>query len=651
MKPHILNVDDLDNNLTATAGLLADLEAEMILARNGREALLQMTKQEFAVVLLDAHMPDMDGFEVIKLMSSVNRTKTIPIIFMSAVFKDDQHALTGYDLGAVDYLVKPFPPAFLRAKVKVFLELYRQKEQIRSQEQAIRLFHNLLDESSDEILIFDIRTGLLIEANATAFQRLGLPREELIGEFHLEDCHLLIGADRDLETFLERLRGIGHLVVEGSYLDTQRQLHHTETNVQLLNQGDQTLILAMLRDVTERKQTELALSRAQADADKANQAKSDFLAAMSHEIRTPMNIIIGMGDVLMETTLTPQQRYYLSMLRNAGSNLLMLINDILDLSKVEANMLRIHEEPVQLRELAREVVEMSRVLANTKGLTLEARIDPALPEWIVADALRLRQCFYNLLSNAVKFTDEGWVVLDIGLNSENDGEMLVVVSDSGIGIQSEQLEAIFESFTQSDSGISRRYGGTGLGLSLTRRLLERMGGRIWVKSLMEKGSQFHFVIPLVAATTPLQGVECGSAPSPPEASEPPLKILLVEDVEENCELIRIYLEETPHLLQVVGNGAEAVERVKHEPFDIVLMDIEMPVMNGLTATARIRAWEAKHLNRPPIIILALSAHSMEGEARQCREAGCDDHLGKPISKKNLLAALRKHGQGRAAPAS
>ncbi|NGZ06300.1 MAG: response regulator [Magnetococcales bacterium] len=650
MKPHILIVDDLDNNLTATAGLLADLNAEMVLARNGREALLQLTRHEFAVVLLDAHMPDMDGFEVVKLMAGVSRTRTIPIIFMSAVFKDDQHALVGYDLGAVDYLVKPFPPEFLRAKVKVFLELYRQKEHIRAQEQAIRLFHNLLDESSDEILIFDLQSGLLVDANVTAFQRLGLERNEAIGEFHLEDCHLIIGQYREMELLLERIRSQGRLIVEGAYRDAQRQHHYTETNLQIFAQGEQKLLLAMLRDVTQRKQAELALSRAQADALKANQAKSDFLAAMSHEIRTPMNIILGMGDVLLETPLSAEQKNYLTMLRTAGDNLLLLINDILDLSKIEANKLQIASEPIQIHALAKEVTDMLRVLAQKKGLSLELRMAPEIPAWILADSIRLKQCFYNLISNGIKFTDQGGVLVEIGLDPKKADTLLIVVADSGIGIDPHQQESIFESFTQSDSGISRRYGGTGLGLSLTRNLLTMMGGHIWVNSQRGQGSRFMFTIPLRPTDPVVPHITSSTVhTNPAPGTGTALNILLVEDVEENRELITIYLENTKHTLHTVADGAAAVELVKQHPFDLILMDIEMPVMNGLRATTLIRAWEKKSGQPRPMVILALSAHSMEGEAKQCRDAGCDDHLSKPISKKTLLAALDRFGTKRPNP--
>ncbi|MBF0126309.1 MAG: response regulator, partial [Magnetococcales bacterium] len=563
MKPQILIVDDLDNNLTATAGLLADLDAEMILARNGREALLHLAKKEFAVVLLDAHMPDMDGFEVVKLMSRVQRTRTIPIIFMSAVFKDDQHALIGYDLGAVDYLVKPFPPEFLRAKVKVFLELFRHKERVRVQDREIKLFRNLLDESSDEILIFDLHSGLLQDGNTTAFQRLGVPREEAVGELCLEDCSLFVGQERDVQALLARIRHQGRLTVDGQYRDAGQRIHHTEANLQMFRQGEQGFLLAMIRDVTKRKQVEMALVQAQAEAEQANHAKSDFLAAMSHEIRTPMNIVIGMSEVLLNTGLSREQKHYVTLLNTAGTNLLLLINDILDLSKVEANKLQILAEPVHLRKEAEGVVEMLRVLASNKGLSLELRIDSELPEWIVSDALRLRQCLYNLISNGLKFTDGGWVVVDLGLGGDEPDTLLCVVSDSGIGILPEHLDKIFETFTQSDSGISRRYGGTGLGLSLTRRLLEMMGGRIWVESATGRGSRFSFMLPLRPATAPepeVPGEEAARSGTPPP--RPPLNILLVEDVEENRILIRIYLEDTPHRLTMACHGAEGVRRVR-----------------------------------------------------------------------------------------
>ncbi|MBF0294486.1 MAG: response regulator [Magnetococcales bacterium] len=638
MKPPILIVDDLDRNLAATAALLADMDAEHVLASSGREALLHLTKREFAVVLLDAHMPDMDGFEVVKLMSGVNRTRTIPIIFMSAVFLEDRHAMNGYDLGAVDYLIKPFHPSILRAKVKVFLDLFRHKEALRARDAQIKRFRDILDHSGDEILIFDIETGLLLDGNLTAFQRLGVPREEAVGELHLEDCHLLVGQAHDLPDLLTRIRQNGVLTVEGSYPDATGQTRHTETNLQLFTR-EQTVLLALVRDVTERKQAAIWLSRAQAEANQANQAKSDFLAAMSHEIRTPMNIIIGMSEILLNTPLNPEQRSHLQMLNTAGNNLLQLINDILDLSKVEANRLRILEEPVHLRRETEETIGMLRILAGNKGLSLELRLDPALPEWIVTDPVRLRQCLFNLIGNGVKFTDHGGIVVEMRPLADEPERLLCTVSDSGIGILPEHMERIFETFTQSDSGISRRYGGTGLGLALTRRLLTSMGGRIWVESRYGHGSRFSFSLPLRATSAPLQAATEVTA-KPPRQSRP-LNILLVEDVEENALVIRIYLESTRHQVTLARNGEEAVRKVREERFDLVLMDIEMPVMNGLQATARIREWE-RETQREPLFIVALSAHTMEREASQALAAGCNDHLGKPINKKTLLAALESY---------
>ncbi|MBF0399434.1 MAG: MASE1 domain-containing protein [Magnetococcales bacterium] len=408
-----------------------------------------------------------------------------------------------------------------------------------------------------------------------------------------------------------------------------------------------TLWHGFITDITSQKEAQSELLRAKEQAEAASRAKTDFLSAMSHEIRTPMNVILGMSDVVLGTELSQEQRHYMTMLKNAGDNLLQLINDILDLSKVEANKLQIVEEAVSVQKEAGEVVHMLQVLAHKKGVSLELRMDPRLPERILSDSLRFRQCLLNLVGNAIKFTEYGWVVVDIGQNDNQPPDLQCTISDSGIGIRPEHLEKIFELFSQSDAGISRRYGGTGLGLPLTKQLLSRMGGTIRVESEFGQGSRFHFTLPLRAA---VDGTQQPMESPPPahtiEQETPPLKILLVEDVEENRALIEIYLSNTPYSLAMACNGSEGVQRVQNEVFDLVLMDIEMPVLNGMQATALIRQWEQQTQHKP-VTIIALSAHTMAGDAERCRANGFDDYLGKPIKKQTLLAALARYTAGRA----
>jgi signal transduction histidine kinase/CheY-like chemotaxis protein len=388
------------------------------------------------------------------------------------------------------------------------------------------------------------------------------------------------------------------------------------------------------------------LRNAKEAADAANRAKSEFLANMSHEIRTPMNAIIGMADLLAETKLTEEQRNYVNVFKNAGGNLLALIEDILDLSKIEADKLTLVRETFNLELLLNKQIDLMAMRARNKGFELILRIAPDVPRMVEGDSHRLHQVLTNLIGNAIKFTEHGQVTVTV----ENDpdrpdpGCLRFAVTDSGIGISPEQQERVFAAFTQADGAITRKYGGTGLGLTISRRLVELMGGGIGLESQPGRGSTFHFTVRLgvapPAATEPnprtlrsrlLEG-------SPEQAG---LSILIADDAPDNIMLIRAYLKQTSHRLEVAENGAVAVERFKQGQYDLVLMDVQMPVMDGYTATGLIRQWERER-DYPPVPIIALTANALKEDEQRSLDAGCTGHLTKPIRKGMFLAALQHY---------
>jgi len=553
--PSILIVDDRPDNLVALDSVLRPLEADVVHAASGDEALRLTLRQDFALAILDVQMPLVDGFELARLMRGDVRTGSIPIIFLSAIYSDAMHQFMGYQSGAVDFITKPFNPEVLLSKVRVFLDLHRQSQEA-------------------------------LEAN------------------------------RRLERLLE----------------------------------DQEQINEMLgHEIAIRQRAEEALFYSKEAAEAANRAKSEFLANMSHEIRTPLNGVLGMLQLLKQEVTPEDRAKFTDMAYDAGRRLLFLLNDVLDFSKMEAGQMELAHKTFRMSDVFSNVAGVFSLASQGRGIELTFTLDPSVPAQLGGDEARIRQVLFNLVSNALKFTPSGSVRVGVWAqpSSRFTGRVRLYLSvkDTGIGIPDDKQAQVFERFTQSDASIAKRHEGAGLGLAIVRRIVELMGGGIDLDSEVGVGTtiSLHLLLDAVEQTGPDSAPETEAPAESAAVISRPLRILLAEDEPIGQLSMQVMLGRMGHQVVTASNGQEAVEAFRPGGFDCVLMDIQMPEMDGMTAMRHIREAEDKAGGRSRAHIIALTAYAMAGDREKFMAAGMNDHVAKPVQLEEIKRALARVG--------
>lgn len=520
-KDKILIVDDKIENLVSLERVLSDFNVEFVRAESGEAALKQTLKEEFAMAILDVQMPGMDGYETLEFMRQRKKTKYLPVIFVSAIHQSDLHIIKGIETGAVDFIPKPIIPEILQGKVKVFLDLYRQR--------------------------------------------------------------------KELDTLLEYL---------------------------------------------ERKNEELIIEKQKAE--EATNAKSLFLANMSHEIRSPMNGMLGLSRLLLDSDLNDEQKDMLKVMTTSGENLLQIINDILDYSKIEAGQIEIENIAFDIKQLTDTIYHLLNFKAIEKGIEFNIEIDKDIPENLLGDSFRLNQILMNLANNAIKFTHKGSVLLSIKCLEKNNQyvSLFFTIKDTGIGISKDAQKKLFKEFTQSDSSTTRQYGGTGLGLAISKNLTNLMGGKINLESEPGVGSEFMFELKFGYKEKEADMFNNENVEIPRQ-----LSILVAEDNPINQKVAVLTLRHMGLQCDVAKNGLEAFEMQKKNNYQVILMDMQMPVLDGLNATQKIRSYEADHPEVDKAFIIALTANAFVEDKQTCLDSGMNDFISKPFKEEALRKIL------------
>ncbi len=628
------------------------------------EAREALTREAFNLVLADLVLPDGRGTELL----AAKTEQDWPVVIMTS-HGDETAAVEAMKGGALDYLVKSQAAfAALPRTCESILRRWDDIVQRRQAEQALRKneeeFRTLIQNIPGAVYRCELEPPWRMHHMSEAIvQVTGYPLSRFTGSTRIAYGELILEEDREYVA-----REVKEGIESRRPFDLEYRIRHADGGLRWVfergraiydQQGSPVCLDGVIIDVTTRKRVEEELARAKVAAEAASQAKSMFLANMSHEIRTPMTAILGFSDLLMSVPLAPhERREHLATIRRNAENLLAVINDVLDLSKIEASKLDIEAIPCAIWDLIDDVRTTMADRAEAKGLALEVQYKYPLPDTVRTDPSRLRQILINLVGNAVKFTEKGGVLISVRCdNSNGSGRMLsITVADTGMGISPQNLEQLFQPFTQGDMSTTRRFGGTGLGLAISQRLARMLGGRIEVKSRVGHGSSFCVTVD----PGPLEGVPwISAAPAiqhQVDAFEPPRPanvsgtVLLAEDALDVRALIAAVLGRIGLSVETAANGREAIDKAvaaqdSGKPYDLILMDMQMPVCDGYEATRSLR--DAGF----PGQIVALTAHAMTGDRQKCLDAGCDDYLAKPIKSDELTAAVSRYLQTPCLPVS
>jgi PAS domain S-box-containing protein len=629
---NILIVDDREENIVALEALLKRNDIRLFTTTSPNDALKIAWENHISIALVDVQMPEMDGFELVEMLKSNPRTKDIMVIFVTAISKESKYAVKGFGAGAVDYLYKPLDPYITSAKVDSFVQLARQQQEIKSKNIELEDYAIVVKNSADLICSVDATTLRIKTVNPAVEKILGYKQSEIFGSNIVD-----LAVDEDKVAFKKKL---GEIIKDNQQFASFEFQFNTfdkrsiwvDCRVSYRNK----VLFMNISDCSPQKSYEQQLIKSKEAAEYGKKVKETFLANMSHELRTPVNGIIGLSNLLRKTGVTNQQGNLLDMLETSSRSLLGVINDVLDISKIEAGKFNIVRAPHNLRNIIESVHGLLKFSADEKSIEFELEIDDNVPAVLLIDSLRINQILMNLLSNAIKFTDRGTVKLKVTVLQKNSEKVQLrfSVEDSGIGIPADRLSKIFESFEQAEDDTASKYGGTGLGLAIVKKLVELKGGELTVSSRIGKGSVFNFTNWFEIAKMPEHKAVKPTAALAPFVG---LNILVAEDNMINQFMLVKMLKDWNVNVMVADNGTSALEKFTDNDYDLVLMDTHMPGLNGYQTARAIRMDFAEPKRSVPII--SLSAAAYEHEHKEAISAGMNDVLPKPFEPHELHSKI------------